>query len=282
MSRLPRTLLAIAPICAANVASGQQQAPTALAVILQPLENPNHLEGISGGHAEDLSLLLRENGLTAPAANAPDVPKLTLQPRVCLLPHGIYAYSVLGFLEVPGTPGALRIFTAIAVRDPGQVDPGLRQAVADAAAEVILRIKRLPEGAPINRLLVAGAPSQRDQTELVDLSRLKARVTPPPPLMPPLARARNLSGDTRTRLLVNADGVVTRADFIKGKPELSLLALSDAMERSFVPLDRQGLSAPIRTDVKLAISPDGGLPNLGLPPSSAPKEIAVYSHSNAM
>ncbi|HET8902351.1 MAG TPA: hypothetical protein VFM84_10470 [Holophagaceae bacterium] len=188
----------------------------------------------------------------------------------------------MGFLEVPGTPGALRLFTAIAVRDPAQVDPGIRQAVADAAAEVIARIKRMPPGSPINRLLVAGAPLRDDRTELVELSRLKARVTPFPPLMSPLARARNISGDTRTRLLVNADGVVTRADFIQGKPELSMLALSDAMERSFVPLDRQGLSAPIRTDVQLAISPNAGLPNLGLPSSSAPKEITVYSHSNGM
>lgn len=282
MSRLFRTLLVIVPMCAAQVASAQQQKADSLAVVLQPLDNPSHLKGISSGHPEDISLLLRENGLSAPAADAPDAPKLTLQPGVCLLPHGIYAYSVLGFLEVPGTPGALRIFTAIAVRDQGQVDPGLRQAVADAAAEVISRIKRLPQGAPINRLLVAGAPSRSDQTELVDLSRLKARVTPLPPLMSPLARARNISGDTRTRLLVNADGVVTRADFIQGRPELSLLALSDAMERAFVPLGSQGLSAPIRTDVKLAISPNSGLPNLGLPPSFAPREAAPYSQMNGM
>lgn len=282
MSRVFRVLLVLAPLWAVSLADAQQPIPNSLAVALQPLDNPDHLKGISSGHPEDLSLLLRQNGLSEPATDTAPGPKLTLQPRVCRLPHGVYAYSVLGFLEVPGTPGALRVFTAIAVRDPSQVDPGLRQAVADAAAEVISRIKQLPPGSPINRLLVAGAPSRSDRTELVDLSRLKARVTPLPPLMSPLARARNISGDTRTRLLVNGDGVVTRADFIQGRPELSLLALSDAMERSFVPLDQQGLAAPIRTDVQLAISPNAGLPNLGLPSSSAPKEIAVYSHSSGM
>ncbi|HET6329154.1 MAG TPA: hypothetical protein VFF76_00060 [Holophagaceae bacterium] len=280
MNRLIRHLSTVIPFCAASVASAQQQAPKSLAIILQPLDNPNHLKGIGGGRPEDLSLLLRENGLSEPETNAQGVSKLTLQPRVCQLPHGVYAYSVLGFLEVPGTQGALRIFTAVAVRDPVQVDPGLRQAAADAAAEIISRIKRLPAGAPINRLLVPGAPSREDRTELVDLSRLKARVVPLPPALSPYARARNIAGDTRTRLLVNADGVVTRADFIQGKPELSLLALSDAMERSFVPLDRQGFPAPLRTDVQLAFRPDAGLPDLGMPPSSAPKEIAVYSHSS--
>ncbi len=235
-----------------------------LVLKLSPLVDETKLHLRDLGWESDVRRYLDDNGFQAGTSESSAT--FSFQPRVRRMAGGVYAFTTLGFLDVPGSSKSLRVFTATATRDPKDLGPGIRQAALDSTMSIASRLKEIPPGTSLQRILIPGAPQRLEGSDVIQLHELRVRVKPALPGIPDAARARGLWGEFRVALQIGSDGVPQRADVLAGNPELSLLALNYAMAWRFEPRVIRERSTGYRTELTVRFSPDTGLPPDGLPP----------------
>ena len=232
-----------------------------LVVDLHPVDDPFHLLDRNTSFKEDLALLLKENHYEA--SDASTAPKLILAPSVTAIQGG-YAYGVIVYLQRPGEPGGLRSASATATRSKQDLGPGLRQAIMDATASLLVRLKRSPES-PVKSISFQDSPRPGTGYAFVPIQDLRARVLPDPPRLSSIARSHGIEGLVKVSILIGPDGLPQRTDLLSGPPELAFTSLAYTFQCAYEP-DKDGRT--LRTELTIPYgkrsAADLGLPGMAI------------------